>query len=76
MVNIGRKNTAEKRTDRLCCQISFKGLVTDMKMSAGKGKNELRLTSLHDTHWCHQQTLSDSSSLEHEERAKRKKTDK
>jgi hypothetical protein len=36
MMNISTKNTAEKRTDGLGCQISFECLVADMKMSVGR----------------------------------------
>ena len=41
MINISIKDVAEKRTDGLCCQISFECLVADMTMSAGEKQNEI-----------------------------------
>ena len=62
MINISIKDVTEKRTDGLCCQISFECLVADMTMSAREKQNEIEigLTSLRNIHWCHQRTLSDN----------------
>lgn len=76
MINIGMKNATTKRTDRLCCQISFECFVADMKCQWGKGIIRQGFTSLHDRHWCRRQTLLDSLSLEGAGEKANKKTDK